>query len=109
LADAVVYHEHHLTGRTFVRQHWRYGADSVSVHRRRRARGDRAAEVRLSFYTGLLRYPFREHSPGAAARLGALMALSQGAYALGVLRRLVGDQFPAGDVAFERSSMARRD
>ncbi len=81
---AVVYHAHALTGRTFWRQHFNYGRGALRFHRARaRRRQSRLRIEPISFYLGLLRYPFSQMGGWRALRLTALLAVSQAANAAG--------------------------
>lgn len=89
LPEAVVHHSHHLTFRTFLRQHWRYDRDALDVHRGRRARNGTGAEVRLGFYLGLVLYAFRQDYGLATPLYALLLVASQLAYVAGLLGRYV--------------------
>jgi GT2 family glycosyltransferase len=83
---ALVHHSHGLTLRSFWQQHFQYGG-GAQQYRRARAERD-AGRVRvepLSFYTGLLRYPWtaRVRWP---LRVAALLFLAQAANAMGFFR-----------------------
>ena len=84
-SNALVYHEHHLTLRTFWRQHWNYGRGAYQFHRQRAVQQD--GRVRLEpvrFYWRLLHYPFgREAAPW---RITALLLVSQIVNAAGFFR-----------------------
>jgi GT2 family glycosyltransferase len=86
--EAVVYHFHDLSLRSFWRQHAHYGRGALSFHtlRARRSQGRLALEP-PSFYVNLLRYPFSRPSQSLPmrSRMALLLAVSQGAYAAGFL------------------------
>lgn len=85
--DAKVSHAHAMTLVGFWRQHVTYGRGSYHFHRlRARRRRETVRLERLSFYVELLRYPLRRGRGTRAWRLLGLMALSQGANAVGFLR-----------------------
>ncbi|MCS6927691.1 MAG: glycosyltransferase [Candidatus Binatia bacterium] len=83
--EAVVYHAHALTFRTFWRQHVNYGRGACCFHRLRAQRGcDRIKLEPLSFYVQLLRYPSaRGQCLRRRLRLTALLGISQLANAVG--------------------------
>ena len=76
--EAVVYHAHALTLRTFLRQHFSYGRGAFCFHWTRRQRGQGRIKVEpSSFYVGMLRYPFL-HAPRTRAPLiSVLLVLAQ--------------------------------
>jgi GT2 family glycosyltransferase len=84
--DALVRHEHALTLRTYLRQHFNYGRGAFAYRRRQRRDG---AAPRLgrpaAFYVSLIRYPFSARRRSSPALLSVLLALSQPATALGYL------------------------
>jgi len=84
--EALVYHAHALTLRTFLRQHFNYGRGAF---RFRQARAQRArGRIRLepfSFYLNLLLYPFSQAQGRRAPLLAALLVVSQAANAVGFL------------------------
>jgi GT2 family glycosyltransferase len=82
-SDAVVFHSHSLTFRQFVRQHFNYGRGAFQYHRLRALR--RSERIRLepvSFYSGMLTFPFtqRRRRPVSTA---FLLTVSQAANAAG--------------------------
>jgi GT2 family glycosyltransferase len=83
--DAIVYHEHKLTLRSFWRQHFRYGQGAFQFREARARRGGGRIRVEPpSFYVGLLRSPFlRADWSGDSLTLSALLLLSQMANAAG--------------------------
>ncbi len=87
--DAVVYHAHALTWRTFWMQHFTYGREAYRFHAlQERAEGRRFEVEPLSFYTRMLAYPFREGQRRALAVTG-LLGMSQLANTSGFLREAV--------------------
>jgi hypothetical protein len=84
--EALVYHAHALTFRTFWRQHFHYGCGAF---RFRQARAQRACgRIRLeplSFYLNLLRHPFSQAQGQQVLLLVALLMVSQVANAVGFL------------------------
>jgi len=84
--EALVYHAHALTLRTFLRQHFNYGRGAF---RFRQARAQRArGRIRLepfSFYLNLLLYPFSQVQGRRALLVAALLGVSQWANATGFL------------------------
>jgi len=82
--DAVVYHAHWLTLRTFWQQHVTYGRGAFRYRLARAARRRGPVRVEpLPFYTNLLAYPFVRHRGRRAWVLATLLALSQVANAAG--------------------------
>jgi GT2 family glycosyltransferase len=84
VAEAVVYHAHDLTFRTFLRQHFHYGRGAFCYHQARARRGQHRIRVEpLSFYLNMLRYPFVS-APGVKAPfLMLLLVATQAANAAG--------------------------
>ena len=63
--EAVVYHSHFLTLRSFWRQHFNYGRGAFRFHQTRARRGSGAFKPEVRFYFNLLRYPFsKEYGHG---------------------------------------------
>lgn len=83
--EAVVYHHHVLTLRTFWRQHWTYGRGAWRYRLARAARERGPVRVEpLRFYTRLLAAPFVSGNGfPAALRLSVLLMLAQLANAAG--------------------------
>ena len=82
--EAVVNHSHHLTTRTFVRQHFLYGTGAYHYHRHRSSQRGRSMKVEPpSFYLNMLVYPFGEVSFGMAMRVLPLLIVAQAVNALG--------------------------
>lgn len=87
--DAIIYHAHHLSLRSFWRQHLHYGSGAYHFHRLRFENTEEPDTPRLEpvrFYADMVQYPFRrQQPPGGASRaaLSTLMALSQVATAIG--------------------------
>jgi len=85
-SDALVYHRHDLTFRTFVRQHYNYGVGARQFRAAIAARnGDRVRVEPPRFYLGLLLAPLRRHGAAGVVHL-ALIAVAQLANAIGFLR-----------------------
>lgn len=85
--EALVHHSHDLTLRSFLRQHFNYGRGALYYHQRRAGRG--SGRIKLeppSFYTGLLRHPFKNGWTASALQQSALMGFSQAANAAGYFR-----------------------
>ena len=81
---AVIRHEHALTARRFVRQHFTYGRGGAAF-RRKRAATDRPVAVEPGFYAKSLTHAWR-HSPGMRGALYvALTMLAHASYAAGLL------------------------
>jgi len=83
-ADAIVYHAHALTFRTFWRQHFNYGRGAGQFHAARARRSQQGLKLEpFSFYMELLRCPFAQRTGWQAPSLATLLLVSQGANALG--------------------------
>ena len=84
--DAIVYHVHALTFRSFWKQHFNYGRGAFRFHKTR-ARGSQRPVVleTKAFYLGIFRYPFLQTRGRRALQLAMLLAMSQGATATGML------------------------
>jgi glycosyltransferase involved in cell wall biosynthesis len=81
---AVVRHAHALNLPGFARQHFSYGRGAYQFRVRHTQRGgDRVRVEPLSFYTGLLEFPFQRYRRWRAAGVGLLMGISQVANAAG--------------------------
>ena len=83
---AVVMHAHSLTVRSFWRQHVNYGRGAASFRYARAARRGEAVRVEpMSFYLGLLAFPFKGGVTVHALRIALLFMFSQLANAAGFL------------------------
>jgi GT2 family glycosyltransferase len=81
---AVIRHEHALTARRFLRQHFTYGRGGAAF-RRKRASTDRPVAVEPGFYAKSLGHAWR-HSPGMRGALYVgLTMLAHASYAAGLL------------------------
>lgn len=85
--EMLVFHAHHLTLRTFYRQHFNYGRGAFHFHRSRAQQfpGGKSRQP-LSFYLKLLGYPFSQNTARRAHILTPLILLSQIAVSCGWLR-----------------------
>jgi GT2 family glycosyltransferase len=91
---AVVEHKHALTAPTLLRQQYRYGRGARTLARRRAARSAPPLLPEAKLYRELVAAAWREGGTGlnaASVRMVALVALTQMAYACGML---VGDRRP---------------
>jgi glycosyltransferase involved in cell wall biosynthesis len=85
-SDALVYHAHALTFRTFWRQQFNYGRGAFRLHRlRAQCGGGRRRLEPFSFYLNLLRYPLSQAHGLQALVLAMLVLVSQAAIAWGWL------------------------
>jgi GT2 family glycosyltransferase len=76
--DAKIYHAHHLTLRSFWKQHFNYGRGAFYFHQLRAQRGQQQIKVEpLTFYFRLLTYPFKRSNWLLAIPLTALLFISQ--------------------------------
>ncbi len=83
-SEAVVYHAHALTFRTFVRQHFHYGQGAFCFHRVRARREQHRIRMEPpSFYLNMLRYPFASAQGVQAPLLMLLLVVTQVANAAG--------------------------
>jgi GT2 family glycosyltransferase len=83
-AEAVVYHAHALSFRTFLRQHFHYGQGAFCFHRVRARRfKDRVKVEPLAFYVNMLRYPFISAQGVQSPLLLMLLVVTQVANAAG--------------------------
>lgn len=91
-AEAVVYHAHALSFRTFLRQHFDYGQGAFCFRRvRARRLQDRVKVEPLAFYVKMLRYPFISVQGVQSPLLMLLLVVTQVANAAGFFwRRLKG-------------------
>jgi glycosyltransferase involved in cell wall biosynthesis len=77
-AEVKVYHAHHLTFKTFWRQHFNYGRGAFCFHKTRAQRTSEKIQVEpLSFYFNLLTYPLSQSSSQLPILLTGLFVLSQ--------------------------------
>ncbi len=94
-ARAMVDHCHDLSLTGFVRQQFGYGRGARALHRSRSHRGMRFRFEGLSFYGGLLAFPFRateSRRPGAAVATCLLFLLAQTCNAAGYLLQAAQEQ-----------------
>ena len=83
---AVVMHAHSLTLQTFWQQHIEYGRGAASFRHARAGRQGEAVRVEpISFYLGLLKFPFNGGVTFHALKMAMLFVLSQLANAIGFL------------------------
>lgn len=82
--EALVYHHHALSWRTYWRQHFWYGAGAYAFHYARARRGDGKLRIEPArFYLDLVRYPLTRFPPRRARLIILLLVVSQIANALG--------------------------
>jgi GT2 family glycosyltransferase len=82
--DALVYHAHPLTFRTFLRQHFDYGRGSFRFRQIRARRNHGSIRVEpLAFYVRIPGYPFGRTQGRKAVLLAAVLAVAQIANAAG--------------------------
>jgi GT2 family glycosyltransferase len=85
--EAVVQHRHPMGLVGFCSQHLHYGRGASHLRRVRGRRGLEPLPLEpLRFYVDLVCYPFHHYPAARAARLSALMALTQVAHAAGYAR-----------------------
>ncbi|WP_421655573.1 glycosyltransferase family 2 protein [Leptothermofonsia sp. ETS-13] len=79
-----IYHSHHLTLKTFWRQHFNYGRGASCFHQVRSQRSQESFKVEpISFYFHLITYPFGQCNLQSAMFLAVLLFISQVANASG--------------------------
>ena len=89
-SDALVCHAHHLTLRTFVRQHANYGRAAYRLHQTRARRNERGRTVEpLRFYLTMFAFPFYRSRGTNGAFLAGLLAVAQAATAAGWIAAFV--------------------
>jgi GT2 family glycosyltransferase len=82
--EAVVYHSHHLTAKTFVRQHFHYGCAAYYYHLLRAHRRQQPMKVEpAAFYINMLTYPFGKIPFAKAMRVVPLLMVAQVVNAVG--------------------------
>lgn len=86
---AVVEHHHDLTVGLLWRQHHRYGRGALTFRRSRERRGQPPLPVAPGYYLALARAPLSRARGTDAARLAALVATTQAAYAAGYAAELL--------------------
>ena len=82
--EAIVYHVHALTFRSFWKQHFNYGRGAFRFHKTRAQRRQKRVILETkAFYLGIFRYPFLQtRGCRRALQLAMLLiAMSQGATA----------------------------
>jgi glycosyltransferase involved in cell wall biosynthesis len=93
LPDAVVFHAHHLTFGSFVRQHFYYGEGAFCFHEIRARRGRQPIRLEpASFYLKMFQYPFRSTQGAKPAFLAVLLLVSQVAHTLGFFRSFIKEK-----------------
>ncbi|HEY4281695.1 MAG TPA: glycosyltransferase [Chthoniobacterales bacterium] len=92
--EAIVYHHHALSLRSFCSLHFKYGRGAYHYHQLRAGGpGQGGLKPDWKFYWACVRYPFAHFGIGRAAGAAALMLLWQGANAAGYFwQRFVADE-----------------
>jgi glycosyltransferase involved in cell wall biosynthesis len=84
--EAIVYHAHHLTLKTFYRQHFNYGRGAFLFHKTYSQRHPQQKSMQpWSFYLKLLTYPLTKQYAQSAVLLCFLILLSQIATTFGMV------------------------
>ncbi len=84
--EAIVYHAHHLTLKTFYRQHFNYGRGAFLFHKTYSQRHPRQKSIQpWSFYLKLLTYPLTKQYSQPAVLLSFMILLSQIATTFGMV------------------------
>ena len=82
--EAVVYHSHHLTVKTFLRQHFHYGCGAFYYHLLRARQRQQPMKVEPpAFYVNMLTYPFEKIPFGKAIQVVPLLIAAQAINAVG--------------------------
>jgi GT2 family glycosyltransferase len=85
--EVVVFHQHHLTLRSFLRQHCNYGRGAFHFQKLHTERcGERIKVEPSAFYIGMLRYPFRTERIARALFVSLLLCVAQAVNAIGYFR-----------------------
>ncbi|WP_416670035.1 glycosyltransferase family 2 protein [Egbenema bharatensis] len=85
--EVQIQHAHHLTLKSFWRQHFNYGRGAFCFHQIRSQRNQDQLKVEpFAFYSSLLTYPFGRSSGQPALLLALLLFLSQLANVLGFFK-----------------------
>ncbi len=85
--EVIVYHSHHLTFRSFIRQHFNYGRGAFFFHQTRISRGHSRQKIEpQSFYLKLLIYSFSQKFRLKAPFISILLIQSQVANAIGYFK-----------------------
>ncbi len=95
---AVVYHSHHLTATTFLRQHFHYGCSAYYYHLVRARQRHQPMKIEPpAFYINMLTYPFGKIPFGKAIACVPLLIIAQAVNAAGFFReRAKGKRRTAG-------------
>ena len=84
--ESIVYHAHHLTLKTFYRQHFNYGRGAFLFHKTYSQRHPQQKSIQpWSFYLKLLTYPLTKQYAQSAVLLCFLILLSQIATTFGMV------------------------
>ena len=100
--EAVVYHSHHLTAKTFLLQQFHYGRAAYYYHfLRARRRQQRLKIEPLAFYVNMLMHPFGKIPFGKAIGVFPLVVAAQAVNAVGFFweharRKKSGSNPPTG-------------
>jgi GT2 family glycosyltransferase len=82
--EAVVYHSHHLTAKTFLRQHFNYGCAAYYYHLLRARQRQQSMKVEPpAFYINMLAHPFGKIPFGKAIGIVPLLIAAQAVNAAG--------------------------
>jgi len=82
--EAVVYHSHHLTAKTFLRQHFHYGRSAYYYHLLRARQRQQPFKVEPpAFYLNMLTHPFGKIPFGKAIGVVPLLIAAQAVNAAG--------------------------
>ena len=87
--EAVIYHGHVFTFRTFCSQHFNYGRGTFHFHDRRIRHGSVPFRLEPKFCRSLLRYSLTHDEARPAVMLTLLFMLTQAAKAAGFVYEMV--------------------
>lgn len=101
--EAIVYHAHYLTAKTFLRQHFHYGCGAYYYHLLRARQRQQLMKVESPiFYVNMLTYPFGKIPFGKAILVVPLLIAAQAVNAVGFFwerargkKSMTGAQNPA--------------
>ncbi|HJT20589.1 MAG TPA: glycosyltransferase [Nitrospira sp.] len=102
--EAIVYHSHHLTAKTFLRQHFHYGCGAYHYHLLRAQRLRQPMTVQpLAFYVKMLTYPVGRIPFRKALAVMPLLIIAQAVNAVGFFWELARRKGTGGGMAVRPS------
>jgi glycosyltransferase involved in cell wall biosynthesis len=91
-AEAVVYHAHPMTLKSFWQQQFNYGQGAFHFHKTREEKGRGNFQIQGNYYLNLLRYPLTHGQDRQSLMLTAVVLVSQIAIATGFFAAMVRHQ-----------------